>query len=99
MENENSRTGIQQLRYSYPFYDKILEDKNWKIRNIIPTKCSLKKEQEKQEIFQEKEIGHFWQLDDEDWDHGYTGKKFVSTTVCRDIPRINVPLSRHCSSK
>ena len=46
------------------------------LENIIPTKCSLKKQQEKQERIQEKKVVTFDDSDDEDSDEGYSGKKF-----------------------
>ena len=49
-EKENGRTGIQLLRWSHPFYGKIFWDQEWKFRKIKPTKCSLKKQKEGQEI-------------------------------------------------
>ena len=56
---KNGRTGIQLLRWSYPFYGRILWNKDWKPRKINPIKCSLKKQEEIQKKFKEKEIGNF----------------------------------------
>ena len=41
MEKENGRTGIQLLRWSYPFYGRVLRDKKLKSRKKNPTKCTL----------------------------------------------------------
>ena len=43
MGKENGRTRIKQLKWSYPFYGRILQDKDLKFRKINPTKCHHKK--------------------------------------------------------
>ena len=67
---------MQLLRWSYPFYGRVLRDKDSKSRNINPTKCSLQEITGEVRKIPRKGIWSLEDSDDEDSDEGHLGKKF-----------------------
>ena len=65
------------------------------LEKSIPPSVTSRNNRKSMKDSKKRKLVTFDDSDDDDSDQGYSKKSFVSTTARADIPRINVPLSRH----
>ena len=74
--NENGRIEIQLLKWSYLFYGRIPEDKDWKSRKNNPTKWSLKNNKNSKNGSKKRKAVTLDGPEGEGLDEGQNRKKF-----------------------
>ena len=99
MEKENGRTGIQILIRSYPFYGRVLRDKDEKPRKIDSPSVPSRNSKKSKKGSKKRKALTSDDSEDEDSDQGKKARSFASTTARADIPLINTPRLRQWSSR
>ena len=78
MEKKNGRTGMQLLRWSYPFHGRIFETWIENLEKLIPSCVPSRNNRKSKEGSKKRKAVAVNNSDDEETDQGHTGKKVLS---------------------